>query len=233
MNEAVLRVSNIYIYGFGLLAVLSFLWGSFVFYKKCLESHFEDFHVLDSVVMSAFWAFIVGRLAFVALNMVTFWNHFPRILLLSNYPGIDRWGVILGIALGVFLSVRKIRARFLDWFDLASLGILSGGAVFLAGLFLLTRDFRYVILSLLHLGLFIYLWQMEDKYRTYEWYRGKRTSARSGFITGFVLSFWGLAFLIERLIFKEVILWSVIWGGSLLVGGLVLVYIRSGWKKIK
>ena len=141
--------------------------------------------------------------------------------------------MILGIALGVFLSVRKIKARFLDWFDLASLGILSGGAVFLAGLFLLTRDFRYVILSLLHLGLFIYLWQMEDKYRTYEWYRGKRTSARSGFITGFVLSFWGLAFLIERLIFKEVILWSVIWGGSLLVGGLVLVYIRSGWKKIK
>ncbi|KKT53775.1 MAG: hypothetical protein UW48_C0024G0006 [Microgenomates group bacterium GW2011_GWC1_44_23] len=141
MNEAVLRVSNIYIYGFGLLAVLSFLWGSFVFYKKSQESHFEDFHILDSVVMSAFWAFIVGRLAFVALNMATFWNHFPRILLLSNYPGIDRWGVILGIALGVFISGKwKTNIELMSGTEVRELRL---GLALLRGLFYLFGDWRF------------------------------------------------------------------------------------------
>lgn len=228
MNEAVLKINNIYIYGFGLLTAFSFLWGSFVFYKKSLESHFDDFHIFDSVVMSAFWSFIIGRLVFVILNIATFWNHFPRIFLLSNYPGFDRWGAILGIALGIFLSVRRIKARFLDWFDLACLGVLSGGAVFLSGLFLLVHSFGYLILALSQLLLFIFLWGVEDKYRTFEWYRGKRTSARSGLISGFTLAFLGLAFVIEVISFKEMTAWNVLWGVMLFVGGLVLVYIRSG-----
>lgn len=228
MNEAVIRINDISIYGFGLLTVFSFLWGSFVFYKKAVEAHFEDFHILDGIVMSAFWAFIVGRLAYVALNMSTFWNHFPRILLLTNYPGLDRWGAIMGISLGVFFLVRRIKGRFLDWFDLTSLGILSGGAVFLSGLFLLTISWVYLVLALVQLLLFLFFWNVEDKYRTYGWYRGKRTSSRSGLISGFSISFLGLVFIVERLIFKQISLGSVLWGGLLLVGGLVLVYIRSG-----
>jgi hypothetical protein len=228
MNEAVLKINDISIYGFGLLATLSFLWGSFVFYKKALESHFEDFHILDSVVMSGFWAFIIGRLAFVALNMSTFWNHFSRILLLSNYPGIDRWGAVAGIALGIFFSIRRIKARFLDWFDLTCLGILSGGAVFFSGLFLLTRVYGYLIEAVLYLALFALLWNVEDKYRMFEWYRAKRTSARSGLISGFSISFWGLMLIFENAVLRQMNLAGTLWGSLLFVGGLVLVYIRSG-----
>lgn len=228
MDEAVLKISSLYIYGFGLLTVLSFLWGAFVFYKKSLESHFEDLMVLDCVILSGFWAFIIGRLVFVALNLSTFWNHFPRILLLTNYPGVDRWGAIAGIALGVLLSVRKTKARFFDWFDLVSLGILSAIAVFLSGLFLFTRSFGYLGLSFLNLLLFLYLWNVEDKYRTFDWYRGKRTSAKSGFISGMVVSSFGLSYAFEEFLFGGVSTWGLIWGSCLFVCGLVLVYIRSG-----
>lgn len=228
MNESVFRLKDIFIYGFGLLTVFSFLWGSFVFYKKAIESHLEDLNVLDAVVMSAFWAFIIGRVVFALLNLDTFGAHLPRIFLITDYPGIDRWGAVLGIALGILFIVRRVKARFLDWFDLTSLGILSGEAIFLAGLFVLTRALPYLILSLLNLAVFVLLWNIEDKYRTYGWYRGKRNSARSGLITGFSLSFWGLTFLIQQVIFKEVSPISLTWAFGLLVGGLVLVYIRSG-----
>ena len=228
MNEAVIRINDLSIYGFGLLTVFSFLWGSFVYYKKAVEAHFEDFHILDSIVMSAFWAFIVGRLAYVALNMSTFWNHFPRVMLLTNYPGLDRWGAIMGISLGLFFLVRRVKGRFLDWFDFTSLGILSGGAIFLSGLFLLTTSWVYLILALIQLLLFLLFWNVEDKYRTYGWYRGKRTSSRSGLISGFTISFLGVAYILERLILRQISWGSMAWGGLLLVGGLVLVYIRSG-----
>jgi len=228
MDEAAIRVSGYYVYSFGLLTAVAFLWGSFVFYKKAVESHFEDFHILDTVVMSAFWAFITGRVVFALLHWSEFWNHLSRVLMLTNYPGLDRWGAIGGVGLGVLFSIRRIKGRFWDWFDLASLGILSGGAVFMAGLYLLTHTMEYLGLAVVYLLLFIFFWQVEDRYRTYEWYRGKRTSSRSGLISGFSLAFWGLSFVVEKWLFHNQDSWSLIWGLGLLVGGGVLVYIRSG-----
>jgi len=112
MNEAVIRINNIPIYGFGILAVFSFLWGSFVFFKRANESNFEDRLILDSVVLSAFWSFIVGRLFFSFVNLNVFWNHWPRLFLLTNYPGIDRFGVIAGVAVGLWLSLKKSKESF-------------------------------------------------------------------------------------------------------------------------
>ncbi len=228
MNDAIYTFGNISIYGFGLLATCAFLWGSFVFFKKAIESHLEEFHVLDGVVMSAFWAFIMGRLIFVVLNLSTFWNHLPRIFLFSNFPGIERWGVVLGIYLGVWLTVRKVKARPIDWFDFVSLGVMSGTAIFYAGLSLLTYSWQYGLLGVAYLLIFIIGWDAESKYRTYGWYKSNKTSAKSGLITGFSIAAGGLFYLIERLMFGHLSLAECLWSVLLFVGGLVLVYIRSG-----
>ncbi|HCQ31124.1 TPA: hypothetical protein DIU27_01915 [Candidatus Collierbacteria bacterium] len=229
MNDAIYRIGNISIYGFGLLATISFLWGSFVFFKKAIDSHFEEFHVLDGIVMSAFWAFIVGRLSFVMLNITTFWDHLPRIFLFSNFPGIDKWGVILGAYLGIFWTARRVRAKFMDWFDLASLGILAGTAVFFAGLACLAYSWQYGLFACAYLLVFILAWNAEDKYRTFGWYKSNKTSSRSGLITGLTISTWGLLSLVETLlVFRQFSIGSNLWSVFLFVGGIVLVYIRSG-----
>ncbi|HAI22331.1 TPA: hypothetical protein DCL92_00845, partial [Candidatus Collierbacteria bacterium] len=60
------------------------------------------------------------------------------------------------------------------------------------------------------------------------WYRNNKTSARSGFVAGFSISWWGLLFLAEKIMTGNYF-WTVgLWSGMLFVGGLVLVYIRSG-----
>ena len=228
MNEAIIRINNIPVYGFGLLAVIAYLWGSFIFFKKANESHFENRSILDSVVLSAFWGFIIGRIVFAILNIGMFWNHLPRLFLLTNYPGLDRFGVILGIAFGLWLCLRKIKVKFMDWFDLTTLGISAGTAIFLAGLAILAFMWQYIVLALIYLLVFIYFWNVEERYRTFAWYRNNKTSARSGFVAGFSISLWGLLFLTEKILTGNYF-WTVgLWSGILFVGGLVLVYIRSG-----
>lgn len=228
MNEAILRINNIPVYGFGLLAVFAFLWGSFVFFKKANESNFEDRLILDSVVLAAFWSFILGRVAFAFLNLGMFWNHWSRLFLLTNYPGLDRFGVVAGLALGLWLCLRKVKERFLDWFDLMALGISAGASIFFAGLAILAFLWQFVVLAVIFLGAFIYFWNAEGKYRTFSWYRNNKTSSRSGFISGFTISLLGLLYLAEKLLTVSFV-WPVgVWSGLLFVGGLILVYIRSG-----
>lgn len=228
MNDTIIRIGNFSMYGFGLLATFAFLWGSFAFYKKAVQSHFEEMHILDGVVVGAFWAFIVGRLSYVVLNYQIFWNHLPRIFLFSNFPGIDRWGVLLGLFLGVFWTVRRVKGKVIDWFDLVALGVSAGQSVFFAGLSLISLTWQYALVSFLFLLFFCWLWGVEERYRTFAWYKANKTSAKSGFILGFSLAVWGMIYFLEHVLVKGVGFWQTGWSASLFVGGLVLVYIRSG-----
>ncbi len=228
MNDTIFSLGNFSLYGFGLLSTFAFLWGSFVFYKKAVESHFEEMHILDGVVVGAFWAFIMGRLSYVILNYQTFWNHLPRIFLFSNFPGIDRWGVLLGVFLGVLWTVRRVKGKAMNWFDLVALGVTAGMSVFFAGLSLISLSWQYGLVSFLLLLFFSWFWGAEEKYRTFGWYKANKTSAKSGFIFGFSLSLWGVVYLLERILVKRFGLWEALWSLCLFVGGLVLVYIRSG-----
>ena len=130
--------------------------------------------------------------------------------------------------IGLWLCLRRVKGKFLDWFDYLSLGISSAVAVFYAGLAVIGFMWQLPVLSVLYLGGFIYFWNVEKKYRTYEWYRYKKTSARSGFIGGFSIALWGLLFGVEKILIDGLSWQYGLWSGILFVGGLILVYIRSG-----
>lgn len=228
MNEAILRINNIPIYGFGILAVFSFLWGSFVFFKKASESNLNDRLILDSVVLAAFWSFIIGRVSYAFMNIGIFWDHWPRLFLLTNYPGLDRFGVVAGVVVGLWLCLRKVKEKFVDWLDLVALGVLAGSSVFFSGLAVLAFMWQFVVISVLYFACFVYFWNVENRYRTFNWYRNNKTSARSGFVAGLTLSVIGVLFLIEKILIANYS-WQVgVFAGVLFGTGLVLVYIRSG-----
>jgi hypothetical protein len=87
---------------------------------------------------------------------------------------------------------------------------------------------QFLVLAFLYLAGFIYFWSIEEKYRTFGWYRNNKTSARSGLITGLSIAIWGVLFLAERLLIKDFVWPVAVWSGVMFVGGLVIVYIRSG-----
>ena len=228
MEGAVLKIDTVTIYGYCAILALSFLWGAFVAYKKATEAHFEDVQVLDAILSAGFWSVVFGRLSYVLLNYRIFWNNWPRILFLKNYPGLDHWGLLLGIVLAVYLATKNKKQRFFDWFDFAMLGLVGGMSVYFGGVALGTLSLVSVGGAIVSLAMFIYLWRAEKVYRTYDWYKNNKTQAKSGFLSGVALSYYGLTHIVLLLLTPGRALWVVGVNFLLFVGGWVLVYSRSG-----
>lgn len=228
MEGAVLKIDTFTIYGYSAILALAFLWGAFVAYKKATEAHFEDTEVLDTIVLSGFWSLFLGRLTFVLLNLKIFWNNWPRVLFLRNYPGFEHWGLLAGIIMAVLVVTKNRRQKFFDWFDFAILGLVAGMSIYFGGLAIGTLNVVAVIGAFFSLGVFVYLWRAEKVYRTYDWYKNKKTQARSGFLSGVGLSYYGLVHAILASLTAPRNLWVVLANGVLFVGGWILVYSRSG-----
>lgn len=228
MGDVVVRINVFTIYGYSLVLALSFLWGAFIFYKKANEAHFDDLAVLDTVVLSGFWSLVFGRIVFVFLHLGTFWNNLARVLFLRNYPGLDHWGLLLGLLTVIWYMARKSSRKFFDWMDLVAMSVVSAMGIFFAGLTILNFTWQTGVISIVSALMFIYLWRAERSYRIYNWYKNRRTEARPGYLTGVSLSFYGLIGMVMSYISVPRLLWAIIVNGLLFVSGFVLVYIRSG-----
>ncbi|KKT34924.1 MAG: hypothetical protein UW99_C0026G0008 [Candidatus Collierbacteria bacterium GW2011_GWC2_45_15] len=223
-----MKIDTVTIYGYSAILAIAFLWGAFVAYKKAIEAHLDDVHVLDTIVLAGFWSFVLSRLSYVMLNLGLFWGNWPRILFLKNYPGLDHWGLLLGVVVSIMIVTRNYRQKFYDWFDLAMLGMVAGMSVYFAGMAIASLSLLSIGGSLTSLGMFIFLWRAEKVYRTYSWYKNKKTQAKSGFLSGVALSYYGLTHFILLVLSPGARLWVMIVNLLLFVGGFVMVYSRSG-----
>ena len=223
----IFKVNSFAIYSFSLLVVMSFLWGSFIYYKKAIESHFEEIPVLDSLVFIGFWSFVWGRIIFMFMNLSVFKDHWLRVFFLKDYPGLSHWGLIVGLLLGLYLATKDIKAKYMDWLDLVMLGFLGGLPIYFVGLSFISFKWHFLVASLVLAFIFSFAWKAENEYRTYSWYRYKKTQAKSGFLSGFGIIVFGLVNLLSQFWGQKSVV-DIIFGSILIVTGIVLVYIRSG-----
>jgi prolipoprotein diacylglyceryltransferase len=228
MEGAVLRIETVTVYWYSAILALSFLWGAFAAYKKAVEAHMEDIQVLDTVVMTGFWSFVLSRLIYVLLNINIFWNNWPRILFLKNYPGLDHLGLLLGIVVALLIAGLNRKQKFFDWLDFAMTGMVGGMSVYFAGMMVLNFSWISLAGALVSLGVFVYLWRAERVYRTYGWYKNKKTQSRTGFLSGTALSFYGLTHIILSVLTNPRNIFTLVVNLLLFVGGFVIVYSRSG-----
>lgn len=241
----VINLSGVNIYTLGLFTSLSFLWGSFVFYKKSSEAHIDESSVLDAIVLISFWGLLVARFGFVLLNLPIFVNHWGRIFMLSEYPGMNRWFALVGFLGAVLYSVRRKKGKQFDYLDTFSLGYMQGVALIWIFLSLVRFEWQKVLLGVLYLIGAIWLWRMEKTYRFLDWYKGNKTYARTGFVFCLSVAIVGALYLIELIAYSVYFWYLYLLGFAMLVFGLALLYIRSGriveddfkiikkWKKIK
>ncbi len=224
----VFRISGISIYTLGLVVVVSYLFGAFVYYKKAIEAHIEEVIVLDTIVICAFWAIMLGRVSFVVLNFSQFFKHLSRIFLLVDYPGVERWGVFLGIFLGLYLVLRKKKMKLIDFLDLITLGFFVSSSFFWIGLNFINFYWQNLVLGFYYFLIFGFLWKLERTYRLISWYRAGKAFAKSGFVLGFGLAALGVGFGLEKLLFVSMFWQNMLVSIGFLFSGLALVYIRSG-----
>jgi hypothetical protein len=238
MEQIILSVEGVTIYTFSAFVLLAFLWSGFVFYKKSVEYRENEEVLFNTVLLAGALSFVGARVGFVLSNLDWFANHLIRVLLMGDYPGMSGWGALVGIFLATMIIARKTKGKIFDLLDLVTLGLSAGIPIVYAANGVLSTE-QIMVGGVMSSGLikgllfslwFVFLWRLEGEYRTFEWYRFRKTQARAGFVTGGFLFGLGLVNGGMDLLIGEGLSW---WQLVLVVAGMMVVYIRSERKLVK
>ena len=252
------------LYSFGLLAFFAFLFGSFVFWKRGRESNLAEEDLFDGIILVTVCGLLAARFTYILLHFQRFGFSLLHWLSFVNIPGFTFYGGLVGGGIALWLTGRHKRWSFFSVSDIVvtSLSLVQAigwlGALFsgfgygrettrLGIVFPGSTSPRFPIQILWMLGfvlLFIFLWKVEQRYRTFDWYRGKKAGTQTGFLTFTYLIALGLFQMLIAQLNEARVYWfgavPEIWiGWLLLVTGIIGLYWRSGrevsddWSQLK
>ena len=221
------------VYILSLFVVLAYFWYCFVIYKKGLEFRYTAETLYDLALLSGVLGWLFARLGFVIEHFSVFKINFLRLVLLSEYPGYNYLGLVIGLVLAVTILARREEIKSYEGLDLLGLGLPGAmaferlGRVFSGEVRLVWQLPVELLQALVWLLVFVWLWRLEKEYRTFSWYRFRRTQARPGFIFGSFLFLSGLVTILSNSwpFFK---LPALAFGFFELILGTIIIYLRSG-----
>lgn len=256
MMPVIFSVGPITLYSFGVCLFVGFFLALFVIWKKGREENFEEVKMFDVVLLASFWALIAARVGYIILNFDLVGNNPVGWFNLIGRPGYSYHAAFLGGLASLIRECKKRKWDFFEFADIVSIGVSVFTIFVWLGAFLNGYGYGKVTESFLglnfpglegkrfpvqlygmasYLGIFSYLWWVEGRYRTFEWYKAYKSSARSGFIlfnffilaglTGTLLSFLsqdGLKFWFIRM---DILFWF-----ALTLVGVTGIWIRSSKK---
>lgn len=204
---------------FGILACLGFFLAGFLLWRASAEEHLPQSETFDILVGSVLWALIASRAVAIILQFERFgWNPL-RWFSLFYLPGLNGPTALL-ICLLMILggSIRRGWNRWLT-LDVFAPALLIWQAFLIASYSWIIALFWFVwVLILLFSG---------QKYRLWEWYRGKHGDAKPGLV--FALWIIGLGLGLNLLLLQKVsIIFSVIPGVAFILFGVTIVCVRAG-----
>lgn len=234
--------------------IVAFFVGGYVFWRRSREEHYSEEQLFDGFLSSLAFGALLGRIVYIFFNLEKLGFNPIHWLDVFSYPGIN--STVLFLAAGWYLYRFSLSNRW-DVFEVMDFAVsaLSLSLAFLwLGLFfdgtafgVITTWFVGVVFPgvfdkhhpvqlyymIFYLGLFVYLANVEYKYRTFAWYRHGKKTAQTGFLTSmyFILS-GGFSFLVgfisqPSLVFGG-IRFDLVLSVAALVFGLFLLGLRSG-----
>ncbi len=249
MWPVVFQLGVVTIYSFGFLLVLACVLGLFVSWKKIVEYHIDDREFFDSFLLVIFGGLVGARVVYLIEHSASFGMSPLKWIWFTQYTGLSMWGSLLGgVAILVFLCWQKRRDVFV-WLDIAALGgglglvvgriaaLLNGtglGKPSLIGVLMVGAEGRVLPIQLFEavglLLVFLWLWKLEPKYKTIEWYRAGKSTAKSGFLWFMFMALIGIVFFVSSFGYQGGVELMVkrVFAISSLVFGMSGIYIRSG-----
>lgn len=236
------------------LALVAFLSSGFVFWRKVREEHYLEAEAFDGFLMSwvvgLFWA----RLGFVVLHVGQFQLQVWHWIDVVSRPGLSALTGFVGGSWFLYRFAKGKKWDVMEIFDYWSaavaqaliwiwLGLLLDGTRFgdttswpigimFPGVFEPHHPVQ-LYAALAYAGLFWYLWWLELHYRRFEWYKAKRKSAQSGFLTAVFLMGHGVIAGVLSLVSPGALVvlgteWDPAVAGLSLVLGFWILVVRSG-----
>lgn len=233
MGEILLNLGRLSVFTLSFFIVLSYFWYCFVVYKKGLEFRYSAETLLDLCILSGALGWFFARVGFVIEHFAVFRINLLRIVLLSEYPGYNYLGLLAGLVLSVVILARREEIKTYEGLDLLGLGLPGAaalerlGRVFSGEVNLIWQLPMELLQALLFLLIFVWLWRLEKEYRTFSWYRFRRTQARHGFIFGSFL-FLGGGVVVLSNFWPSLRVIPLVIGLLSLALGMIVIYVRSG-----
>ena len=254
MFPVLLKLGPVVIYTSSIFMIIAFFASTYVFWRKGKEEHYAEEELLDGYFISVLFALLWSRVGYIVLHLGDFGLQPLNWLDVFNHPGFTP---IVGTIAAVLSLYRFAQKQKWDEFEILDFGSLALSLViailwlgnFFAGAELGTPtalpwgvqfphlfDKRHPVQLygfVLYLFVFIYLFWVESRYRTFEWYRAKKDSAQSGFLFAMFCIFTGVFGLLLWLFSSsQVVFFGVpiepILRVVLIIYGLVVLFRRSG-----
>lgn len=200
------------LYTFGIFVFVACFFGLFVIWKRGIELHFDSKELFDVVFSVLLWLFLGARLGHVLIHLSDFATSSSWWQVLAR-PG---WYLPMGLVFSWMVLRSMAKKRRWDAFlvsDIFVTGLVLFQALLAFGTFVggigygapttwfIGMQFPGVYDKRIpvqigefvgFMGLFWYLWWVEGVYRTFSWYKGNRSQASTGFVTGIYLVVSGL-----------------------------------------
>lgn len=248
-----ISLGPIVISSLNVMVVVALLAGLFAFWRKGKEEHYDEMMLFDALLLSFVFGAIAARLVFIGLNFTQFGFNVLSWFDLISLPGFNLMALYLGSAAYIFRYARLKKWDAYEILDFWSLGAgvslvflwlgywlaginfgtatsLPWGMIF-EGLFEPHHPVQ-LYYALFFVFISWYLAWAEFKYRTFRWYRGHKNTAQSGFLISMLMIGTGIFSLAMVFITISPTTFGVrldaLASLLLLIGGLVLLYQRSG-----
>jgi phosphatidylglycerol:prolipoprotein diacylglycerol transferase len=253
MFPVLFSIGPLTVYTFGVFALLAFFFGSFVVWKRGKEANLIEEEIFDSIVIISITGLLSARAAYIVLNFERFGFSFLNWLSYIRLPGFTFMGGLVGGLVVLLVVCRNKRWGFFDVADIGVTGLSLAQAIgwlgaFFSGLgvgkevgrfgllFPGFEDPRFPAQIIWMLGfvlIFIFLWRVEERYRTFEWYRGKRTVALTGFLLFSYFVGLGVLKLLVASVYEPRVYWfrisaEVLVALAIVMVGMIGLYLRSG-----
>lgn len=246
----------IVIHSFGVILLLAFILGSFVFWQKAREENYDEIEIFDLILACVFWSLLGSRISYILLHFEDFGLNIWYWLAVWVKPGFYWIGLLIGGSLCLYKLTKDRKWDIAEMFDLSVIGLSLAQAITHLGLFLSGSGVGAVtslpigvmfpgLFDKRHpvglYGFFIWLfgfwlmWWLENKYRRFDWYQKFKGDARPGFVAFSYLIFSGFSGLILAALSEPE---YVFFGIDLeyptrvlmIIAGSVGIYLKSGVK---
>lgn len=254
MLKTLFSAGPVAIQSISVFVILAFLASGFVFWRKTREEHYDETNTFDGFLLAWVVGLIWARVGFVVLNIEQLgFNVFSWLDVVSR-PGLNALFGVAGASLYLYQFAKKRKWDAFEILDYWFLAVSQGLIWVWIGLFL--DGSRFGVATSLPVGivfpgvfephhptqlyaaglyalLFAYLAWLEYHYRTFEWYKAKRKSAQSGFMTavflmGHGLISAGLAWIMPANVLVRGFELDYVLAGLSFVLGLIVIIVRSG-----
>ena len=188
----------------GMWALISLSLAMYVAWKKAREDHMEDDSYFEAAFGGVIWSVVVARVVYVLLHLSMFGNNPVKWLWITKFPGLDFIGGVIGLGLWLWWWARETEY---DWWVVGDWAVLAVAVVNMmwstvimssvrSDLWLLQWPVNPAVIVTINflVGLLVWvvLWRVENRYRLYSWYRGKKAQANPGLAVALFLLIVGL-----------------------------------------